>query len=99
MIVIYFMRRRVEVTLQNIIVTSSVNFKINITKFAKLNNFTIDENYPSGVHCKGRDIIGMVTVFNSGKMISTGTKKLEQAKRNIAIVYGLIIKQRKQLEI
>ncbi len=89
-----------KITVTNIIATSSVEFMVNIEKFAELNSFVdIDVNYPVGAHCKNSDIVGLVTVFRSGKMISVGAKTIEQSRSNIQLITNLLIKQRKRIEL
>ncbi len=90
---------KVEIKIANIIVTSSVGFMVNIQEFARLNDFDIDENYPSGVHCKSDRIKGLVTLLRSGKMISTGTNNMRDAKRSLTHIIDLLNKQRKKVEI
>ena len=81
------------------VVTVSCGYYVDLQKFAKLNGFTIDENYPIGVHCKNNKILGMVTVFRTGKMISVGTKNLKDAKASLALILNLLKKQRNRVEI
>ena len=99
MLNIRFQRRRIEIKVNNIVATASVGFRINLERFAKLNNFDIDEQFPQGVHCKSKEIIGLVTLFKSGKMISAGTKSLKDAKHNIQFICGLIEKQKDKVAL
>ena len=99
MVSIKFQRRKVKVKIVNIIVTSAIGFKVDLTKFAKLNNFEIDEQYAVGVHCRNKDMINLVTLFRTGKVISAGTKSLKDAKHDINLVFDLIEKQKNQIMI
>lgn len=91
--------KKYSITIQNIVATSSIDFKININKFSELNDFTIDENYPVGVHCRNKHIIGLVTVYRTGKMITVGAKTEKVAKANLEYILNLLKKQRKKVEI
>jgi TATA-box binding protein (TBP) (component of TFIID and TFIIIB) len=90
---------RPEIHIKNIVATHSVGFRINIEKFAKLNRFGIDEDFPIGVHCRNKKIIGLITVFKSGKIISVGTMTMKETEQNIVYMNRLLNKQRKQIEI
>ena len=74
----------IHIVVNNIVATSSVDFFVDINKFAELNGYTIDESYPTGVHCRAYpEIIGLVTVYRTGKMITVGAKTEQQAKKNL----------------
>ncbi|VVB66065.1 TATA-box-binding protein 2 [Candidatus Gugararchaeum adminiculabundum] len=91
--------KKFSIVVTNIVATSAVDFQVDLNKFAELNGFTIDEDYPIGVHCRSDKIAGIVTVFRTGKMISVGSRTIEQTKKNLSFIQNLLKEQRKQLEI
>ena len=88
-----------RIEINNIVATSQVDFYIDIVKFAQLNGYVIDENYPIGVHCRDNKIFGLVTAYRTGKLITVGAKTEKQARENLRYVISLLKTQRKQIEI
>lgn len=78
--------------IQNVITTANLNQDVDITKFIEYSWGTYDLEYYGGRcgYVKDQKIPGRVTVFKSGKMISTGAKSIpesiEQIKHTMEIL-------------
>ena len=72
-----------ELKIQNIITTADLKQPIDITKFNEFHwgrMLVLENNYNGRVaYIKDSKMQGRVTIFQSGKMISTGAKSINQA--------------------
>ncbi len=86
-----------ELKIQNVITTADLQQPIDITKFNEFpwGRYDIENNYNGRVayikHCKMQ---GRVTIFQSGKMISTGAKSINQAYEQLTDSMNLLYKNK-----
>jgi transcription initiation factor TFIID TATA-box-binding protein len=72
--------------IQNVIATADLGHPVDATRFNQYSwgRYDLENNYNGKVgYVKDRKIQGRVTVFLSGKMISTGAKSVNQSIRNL----------------
>lgn len=74
---------RPEIKIQNVVTTADIKQKINIASFNKYEHLSSNlELYRCG-YIKDNVMVGKVTVFGNGKLISVGTKSVEQSKKEL----------------
>jgi len=74
---------RPEIKIQNTVVTADLKQKIDIASFNEYKYLSSNlELYRCG-YVKDESMVGRVTVFGNGKLISVGTKSPEQAKKEL----------------
>jgi transcription initiation factor TFIID TATA-box-binding protein len=84
-----------EVKIQNVISTAGLKQPIDITKFNEFpwGRYDIEDNYNGRVaYIKDSKMQGRVTIFQSGKMISTGAKSINQAGEQLTDSMNLMYK-------
>jgi transcription initiation factor TFIID TATA-box-binding protein len=93
------------VKIQNVITTADLKQHVNIIRFNQFRwgRYDLEDNYNGKVgYVKDNGMRGRVTVFSSGKMISTGAKSELQSIRQLYHTMKLLIDgnfiKRKQLE-
>lgn len=74
---------RKDISIQNVVSTSELNQFVNISSFNKYEYLSSNlELYRCG-YVKDKTMIGRVTVFGNGKLISVGTKSPKQAEKEL----------------
>jgi len=74
---------RPEIKIQNTVVTADLKQKIDISSFNEYEHLSSNlELYRCG-YVKDKIMVGRVTVFGNGKLISVGTKSPEQAEKEL----------------
>ena len=68
-----------EIKIQNIVCTGNLKQEIDITSFNKFKHLSANLNLYRCEYVKDDTMMGKVTVFRTGKLISIGTKSPEQA--------------------
>ena len=81
------MNALVETRIVNIVMTADLKQPVDIIASGKMKYFTYDsEKYRGRVaYFKSADVIGKVSIFSSGKMISVGSKNPHDAFRNLEL--------------
>jgi len=74
---------RPEIKIQNTVCTADLKQKINIDSFNKYEHLSSNLKLYQCGYVKDNTMIGKVTVFRSGKIISIGTKSSEQAEKEL----------------
>lgn len=83
------------VTIQNVVSTADLNQRVDATRFAKFRWGVYDQVYYGGLcgYIKDDLILGRVTVFFSGKMISVGAKSIVQSIDQLDHARDLLVKE------
>lgn len=74
---------RKDLTISNIVCTADLKQKIDIASFNKYKFLSSNLNLYKCGYVKDDDMIGRVTIFGNGKMISVGTKSSKQANKEL----------------
>ncbi|MEM1557801.1 MAG: hypothetical protein QXG12_04350 [Thermoproteota archaeon] len=91
--------RKVDISIVNVVATCSLPFRVDLEdlacrfpEYVKLN-----VKYPKYrcAYIKIEGMKGKVIVFNSGKMICTGARSIEDAENDLMIAYRFIIESLK----
>jgi|APSaa5957512535_1039671.scaffolds.fasta_scaffold199612_1 transcription initiation factor TFIID TATA-box-binding protein len=72
-----------EIKIQNTVCTADLKQHIDIASFNKYEYLSSNLNLYKCGYVKDDKMVGRVTVFESGKLISVGTKSPEQAKKEL----------------
>ena len=86
--------RYTSVKIHNIISTADLGQKVEITKFNQFawGRYDVENNYNGRVgYVKDDTMIGRVTVFSSGKMISTGAKSVSESIDQLHKTMNLLV--------
>jgi transcription initiation factor TFIID TATA-box-binding protein len=70
---------RKEITIQNVVCTADLKQHVDIGSFNEYKHLSSDLDLYRCGYVKDSTMVGRVTVFASGKLISVGTKSTEQA--------------------
>jgi transcription initiation factor TFIID TATA-box-binding protein len=79
----------------NVVATATLNQKLNLDEIAKFKGILRDPNIYGGrvAYFKCSNMRGKVSIFASGKMISTGTISEEQARRELEYAKEFLVKR------
>jgi len=82
----------IKVMIVNVVATASLKQKVDLPKIGKLPNVLYDPDLYGGrvAYIKSPTMKGKVTVFNSGKMISVGTTREEEATNDLQQVEDML---------
>ena len=85
---------KIEVSVVNVVVTCDVEDKIDLKKTLRIPGFEYNPHIYRGrvAYFKDHRTKGKVSVFNSGKLISVGTKSEKEAVQDLKHVANLLIK-------
>jgi len=85
---------KIEVSVVNVVVTCDVEDKIDLKKTLRIPGFEYNPHIYGGrvAYFKNNKMKGKVSVFNSGKLISVGTKSEKEAVQDLKHVANLLIK-------
>ncbi len=72
-----------EVKIQNTVTTADLKQEIDIGSFNKYKHLSSNLNLYACGYVKDETMVGRVTIFKSGKMISVGTKSKEQSVKEL----------------
>jgi len=72
-----------EIEIQNTVCTADLNQKIDIGSFNEYDHLSSNLDLYACGYVKDDSMVGKVTVFGNGKLISVGTKSPEQAKKEL----------------
>jgi transcription initiation factor TFIID TATA-box-binding protein len=79
-----------NLSIQNIIVTANLQQTIDISSFNKYEHLSSDLRLYNCGYVKNKFMIGRVSVFANGKMISAGTKSSEQAQKELKMASRIL---------
>jgi transcription initiation factor TFIID TATA-box-binding protein len=79
-----------NISIQNIIATCDLRQPITIDHFNEYEYFSSDLKLYNCGYIKNKTMIGRVTIFPSGKMISAGTKSINQSKKELKFASELL---------
>lgn len=81
---------RKDISIHNVVCTASLEQSVDISSFNKYENLSSDlARYQCG-YVKDKTMIGRVTVFGNGKLISVGTKSPKQAEKELKIASKIL---------
>lgn len=83
---------RIEIKIVNTVCTADLKQKIDITHFNKYNHLTSNLDLFRCGYVKTDKMIGRVSVFRTGKIISVGTKSTESGFKELEIASKLLKK-------
>jgi len=85
----------VEVSIVNVVATADLNQEIDLCELQKLKEVFYDSDVYGGraAYFKSPLMDGKVSIFNSGKMISTGTKSEREAAHELEYVKGFLVRR------
>jgi len=85
---------KTELEIQNIIVSTDFGKELNldlISKGLKIENLTYEPNQFPGLIYQMEEIDALMLIFNSGKIVCTGVKNLDDASKAIELIKEKII--------
>jgi len=88
---------RKEISIQNVVCTADLKQKVDIASFNEYAYLSSDLDLYRCGYVKDNAMVGRVTVFASGKLISVGTKSPEQAHAEL-LKAGNILKKYKLIK-
>jgi transcription initiation factor TFIID TATA-box-binding protein len=74
---------RDDIKIQNVVCTAEINQSVDIGSFNKYESLNSNLNLYACGYVKDEKMVGRVTVFANGKLISVGTKSPQQAKKEL----------------
>ncbi len=74
---------RDDIKIQNVVCTAEINQSVDIGSFNKYENLSSDLRLYACGYVKDEKMVGRVTIFGNGKMISVGTKSPKQAEKEL----------------
>ncbi len=74
---------RNDIIIKNVVCTSEINQSVDIGSFNKYENLSSNLDLYRCGYVKDKKMIGRVTIFGNGKMISVGTKSPKQAEKEL----------------
>ena len=83
---------RPEIQIVNTVCTADLKQEVDITNFNKYEYFSANLDLYRCGYVKNKNMIGRVTVFRTGKLISTGTKSIESGFKELEIAAKLLKK-------
>ena len=85
---------KIKVSVVNVVVTCDLETKIDLKKTVRIPGFEYNPHIYQGrvAYFKNHKTKGKVSVFNSGKLISIGTKSEKEAVHDLKYVAKLLIK-------
>ena len=85
---------KIKVSVVNVVVTCDLKTRIDLRKTVRIPGFKYDPRIYQGkvAYFKNHETKGKVSVFNSGKLISIGTKSEKEAVHDLKYVTKLLIK-------
>lgn len=83
---------RAEIKIVNIVCTADVKQEIDLNLFYKHKYLSANLDLYSCGYVKTKNMVGRVTVFRTGKMISVGTKNIESAFKELRIACRILKK-------
>jgi transcription initiation factor TFIID TATA-box-binding protein len=85
---------RSEIKIVNTVCTADLEQNVSLTDFNKYDNLSANlELYACG-YVKNKTMIGRVTIFRTGKIISVGTKSIESAFKELEIAAKILKKHK-----
>jgi TATA-box binding protein (TBP) (component of TFIID and TFIIIB) len=81
-----------EIKIVNLVATTRLNQKIELSKLAFLEGFLYDEGVYHCAYLRDGKTKGKVSVFSSGNLISTGTRRLADAKSDLEYAVKRLVK-------
>lgn len=85
---------RKEIKISNVVCTADLKQPVNLDAFKNKKFLSANLRLYNCGYVKTDTMIGRVTVFASGKLISVGTKSPEQAEEELEIAVGILKKYR-----
>jgi len=79
-----------EVKIQNTVTTADLKQEIDIASFNEYDHLSSNLNLYACGYVKDNSMIGRVTVFKSGKLISVGTKSPNDSKKELRIALKIL---------
>lgn len=85
-----------EIRISNVVATADLNQSVDLTKFQDFPYLSGNLRLYNCGYVKNKNMIGRVTIFRTGKMISVGTKSIETSTielnkaKNLLLKYKLI---------
>lgn len=74
---------RKDIAIQNVVCTAEINQLVDIASFNKYENLSSNLDLYACGYVKDKTMVGRVTIFKNGKLISVGTKSPKQAEREL----------------
>lgn len=74
---------RNDIKIQNVVCTAEINQSVDIGSFNKYENLSSDLRLYACGYVKDEEMVGRVTIFGNGKMISVGTKSPKQSEKEL----------------
>jgi len=86
----------VKTAIVNIVATATLNQKLDLNELVKFGEILHDTDIYGGrvAYFKSSNMMGKVSIFNSGKMISVGTKSEKKAVQELEYVKEFLVKKR-----
>lgn len=81
-----------EVKIQNTVSTADLKQEIDIASFNEYEHLSSNLDLYACGYVKNNSMIGRVTVFRNGKLISVGTKSPEQAEKELRVASKILQK-------
>lgn len=78
----------------NVVGTMNLDQKIDLERLGRLRYAKFDADLYPAAYVKTNDMIGRVTIFNSGKLISVGTTSVSRAEKESLQVIDYIARER-----
>jgi TATA-box binding protein (TBP) (component of TFIID and TFIIIB) len=95
------MAGKVSIWIVNVVATCRLPFKVDLESLVRLfpKEAKLNSSYPKYrcAYLKADGMVGVVTIFGSGAMISVGSKSVEAAKRDLTIAYNMVLRQAERL--
>lgn len=84
-----------KTTIVNVVATAGLNQKLDLNELEKFREILHDAEIYGGrvAYFKSSNMTGKVSIFSSGKMISTGTKNEKEAAQELEYVKEFLVKK------